>query len=108
MSAVLDGVSPRARRTDPVTSVDAGRSVNLPESQAQVLEFLGLSPAREWILAEFELAVRGWALDSHRPVFSLQRYRSAVAELRDKGLIVNTGQVRHLSHGRGHQVWRLA
>lgn len=105
-SAVLDGVLPRARRRDPVTSVDAGRAADLTGSQAQALEFLRDGLALEWTLAEFVPAVRGWARAHGQRVYSDARYRSAVAELRGRGYIADTGRTASRG-GSSHGLWHL-
>lgn len=100
-SMALDGVSPRARSTDPTTSVDAGRSVDLPGSQAMVLELLkDLGSCTD---VELE--------DNLKDYYSPQRVRTARGELVEQGLVEFTGATRLSTRGRQRKhharVWRL-
>lgn len=95
---VLDGTTPRARSTDPTTSVDAGRSANLFGSQAFVHLLLQSTPAG---LAQYELEEFG--AGSWTP----QRIRSAVAELREKGYVEDSGKRRLTPYDRNAIVWCL-
>lgn len=107
-SAVLDGIFPRSRTTDPVTSVDAGRAANLTGSQQQAIRFLLEHPGREWTLAQFAVAILLWAQNQpNTTVYSIQRYQSVVSELRRQGLVEDTGRLRP-EHGRSHGIWKLA
>lgn len=99
----LDGVTPRARATDPVTSVDAGRAVDLTESQAAVLEIFNRSGLP---FADHQLVS---VARVKRAPFSDQRIRSARAELVELGrLVLVEGEYRMTSSGRRAQVWALA
>lgn len=100
-SMVLDGGLPRSRTSDPVTSVDAGRSVDLPGSQAMVLELLeGYGPSTDF---ELECGLMDY--------YSPQRVRTARAELVIAGLVEATGHTRLSGRGRRRkhhaQVWRV-
>lgn len=94
-SMVLDGVSPRSRSTDPVTSVDAGRAAKLHESQAAVLDCL-----KSWVDG-----TQG-ELESALPQWSPSRIRSAVSELGARGLVEATGETRPTRYGRQARVYR--
>jgi len=99
-SMVLDGVAARSRRTDPVTSVDAGRSVDLPGSQAAVmfgLTYLGPS-------ADFELA-RSQVVGEYG--YTEQRLRSARAELVEQGVVEFSGIYRLTPRGNRTKVWQV-
>ncbi len=104
---VLDGVEPRSRATDPVTSVDAGRDADLSRSQAAVLDIFRTSRfAQRWGLADHTLVyLAGVAgLD-----FTPQRIRSARAELAKRQLVVHTpGNYVESPTGKNARVWTLA
>lgn len=101
-SMVLDGAAPRSRSTDPVTSVDAGRSVNLEGSQYFVLEVLAV-----WgPFADHEL--NGFVREHGYGSWSEQRLRSARSELVEAGLVVDTGVTRKTPSGRAAKVWEVA
>ncbi|QAB16986.1 hypothetical protein Leucomu_02805 [Leucobacter muris] len=100
-SMVLDGGMPRSRSTDPVTSVDAGRSVDLVGSQAMVLELLeDLGPCTDYELE-----------DNLKDYYSPQRVRTARSELVVQGLVEDTGAMRISQRGRRRKhhakVWRV-
>ena len=100
MSMVMDGVLPRSRRSDPVTSVDAGRAADLHGSQAAVLDLMrGFGVEFGWTQCELEDRLRGdW---------SPSRIRSAVSELQAKGLVeVIEGVARRTRYGRKARVYR--
>lgn len=97
MSMVLDGLSPRSRSTDPLTSVDAGRQADLNKSQTAILAAMR---ARGTGVAAFEL-------EQFFPDMSPSRVRSAVAELAEQGLIEETGEKRLTRFGRQARVWEL-
>ena len=106
-SMVMDGASPRSRATDPTTSVDAGRSVDLTGSQAHVLAIL----EERGPSADFEIEnAADWAAlrDPDAPRFSPQRLRSARAELVEAGLVLATAAFRTTSSGRRTQIWAVA
>lgn len=94
-SMALDGLTPRSRSTDPVTSQDAGREVNLYRSQEVVYELM-LRSERDWTQGELEFQF----------TYTPQRVRSAVSELREKGLVELTGEQRITRHGRKADVYR--
>lgn len=94
-SMVLDGVNPRARSTDPVTSVDAGRQANLNRSQTVVLAAMrarGIGATQEELV-------------QFLPGLSPSRVRSAVSELAERGLVETTGETRPTKYGRKAQIW---
>ena len=91
----LDGVMPRARRLDPVTSVDAGRAADLHGSQAAVLDLM--RGPYTWTQAELERGIDQW---------SPSRVRSAVSELVELGLVEWTGETRMTRYGRKARVYR--
>ena len=93
--AVLDGPNPRARATDPVTSVDAGRAADLCKSQAVVLAAMR---ARG-------VGVTQQELEQFLPGLSPSRVRSAVSELAEQGLVHTTGETRETRYGRQAQIW---
>lgn len=100
MSMVMDGVMPRSRKSDPVTSVDAGRSAKLHDSQAAVIAVMrGFGVEFGWTQGELEDRLRGdW---------SPSRIRSAVSELQAKGLVeVIEGVARRTPYGRQARVYR--
>lgn len=96
---ILDGLTPRSRSTDPVTSVDAGRVADLKGSQAMVLDVFR-HPQFPAELTQGELEVLtpgGW---------SASRIRSAVSELVELGLLEWTGETRPTQYGRQARVYR--
>jgi hypothetical protein len=98
-SMVLDGVAPRSRSTDPVTSVDAGRSVNLRESHRLVMSaFVHPAAARGLIQEQVTHATAG--------IVSPSRARSAVSELVELGLLEWTGETRATMSGRQARIYR--
>lgn len=96
MSMVLDGATPRSRKSDPVTSVVAGRAAKLHDSQAYVLEFMRLEPV-EYTQGELETYFNDW---------SPSRIRSAVSELVAMGLVEKTGGTRLTKRGRRAELYR--
>lgn len=94
----LDGPNPRSRTTDPVTSVDAGRSVDLCRSQAVVLAAMR---ARSVGVTQCEL-------EEFLPGLSPSRVRSAVSELAERGLVEATDETRPTKYGRQARVWEVA
>lgn len=104
VNMVMDGVSPRSRSTDPVTSVEAGRGADLNASQRQVLTFLESFTAypglNDWTDKEFVSAIQADVRRANGVVYTEQRYRSARSELGDR--ILFTGDRRD-----GCRVWRL-
>ncbi|QIK63802.1 hypothetical protein G7068_11850 [Leucobacter viscericola] len=96
-SMVLDGAAPRSRASDPVTSVEAGRSADLTGSQDAVFSWFEIKP--EWTQSELERAMR---FSSWSP----SRIRSAVSELQAMGLVETTGKTRETKYGRQARVYR--
>lgn len=94
----LDGVNPRTRSTDPITSVDAGRSVDLSHSQSVVLAAMR---ARGVGVTQYEL-------ENFLPGLSPSRVRSAVSELAEQGLVEPTDETKTTRFGRQARVWRTA
>lgn len=100
---VLDGLSPRSRSTDPVTSVDAGRSADLSGSQLSVLIALeSFGPLADHELVELNAATRGSV-----PAYSPQRIRSARAELVEQGRVEFSGIFRLTPSGHRARVWMV-
>lgn len=99
-SMVMDGIA-RSRSTDPVTSVDAGRSADLAGSQEAVLLCLQMIGPR----ADFEIAKFFSASDY---TYSEQRLRSARSELVEAGLVEFSGIYRLTPSGRKARVWQAA
>lgn len=95
-SMALDGI-PRSRKTDPVTSVEAGRRARLRESQAAVLK----------ALTEVDFGLTQGELEARLPDWSGSRIRTAVSELAEVGLVEPTGMYRKTRYGRKAQVWQL-
>ena len=103
---VLDGASPRSRMADPTTSVDAGRSVDLPGSWRYVLDTLGtFGPFADHELLWFY--GRDTAGQEIYGRFSPQRLRSARAELVEAGRVEFTGDHSVTDSGRSARVWRV-
>lgn len=96
---VMDGLMPRSRAKDPVTSVDAGRAADLKGSQAAVMELMsGFAPVHGWTHEELEERLRhDW---------SPSRIRSAVSELVAAGLVEDADTMRPTRYGRMAIVWR--
>ena len=95
---VLDGIQPRSRGTDPVTSVDAGRAADLSRSQAVVYAAMR---ARGVGVTQHEL-------ETFLPGLSPSRVRSAVSELAEQGLVAVNGETRPTKYGRKAQVWEVS
>ena len=106
-SMVMDGVMPRSRKSDPVTSVDAGRAADLEGSQRYVLYLLHTRGA----MADFEMETEALGEERPRlaaglPAWSFQRLRSARAELVELGCVAPIeGEFRRTKSGRRAQVW---
>lgn len=96
-SMVLDGLSPRSRTRDPITSVNAGRKADLSRSQEVVLAAMR---ARGLGVTQFEL-------EQFLPGLSPSRVRSAVSELAEQGLVAATDETRLTKYGRPAQVWEV-
>lgn len=100
---VLDGLSPRSRSEDPVTSVDAGRAANLNASQQYVLD-LFVWTGRP--LADHELVQIAVDRGSY---FTAQRIRSARSELAELSrLALVDDRYSETPSGRRARVWKLA
>ncbi|POH69371.1 hypothetical protein C3B59_05635 [Cryobacterium zongtaii] len=98
----LDGASPRTSTSHPVTSVDAGRAVALPESQTAVLMLLTSGGS----LADHEMTALA---AKHGISFSPQRLRTARSELAEAGRVVLVdGEFRLTKSKYRAQVWALA
>jgi len=99
----LDGTRPRSRRRDPITSVDAGRSVDLCASQQDVLAVFYVA-ARPLALHELVREARKAGVRR-----SDSRIRSACAELVDRKLVVLVeGDWAKTRTGRRAHRWQLA
>lgn len=96
-SMILDGLTPRARATDPVTSVDAGRKADLSRSQAVVLAAMR-ARGRGCTQAEVEAMLPG---------ISPSRARSAVSELTERGLVRVTDRTKPTRYGRQARVYEV-
>ncbi|MGB3414878.1 MAG: hypothetical protein WBA28_09205 [Microbacteriaceae bacterium] len=97
MSMVLDGVNPRSRSSDPVTSVDAGRLANLSRSQEAVyatMQEVGY-PVADIVLEK--ILADDW---------SPSRVRSARSELVAQGLVKHHDYMDG-PRGRRMQTWKL-
>ncbi|QIK62315.1 hypothetical protein G7068_03170 [Leucobacter viscericola] len=102
--AAIDGVTPNSRATDPVTSVDAGRSVNLVHSKEYVFQALKVfGPMADHELVELH---EGDTF-GHKAFgrFSPQRLRTARANLVEDERVEFTGKYRKTDSGRRAQVW---
>lgn len=97
MSMVLDGLFPRARSKDPVTSVEAGRKADLSRSQAVVLAAMR---ARGTGCTQEEV-------EAMLPGLSPSRARSAVSELAERGLVRPTGATKTTRYGRQARVYEV-
>lgn len=94
--------SPRARRTDPLSSHEAADATapHVWESQEAALAILEMwgKPVTALQLEEIS-AARGVA-------FSAARMRSTLSELEEKGLVVRDGFAKP-PRGRKRQLWKL-
>lgn len=105
-SMVMDGVAARSRSTDPVTSVDAGRSVNVAHSQQYVRDTLDVfGPFADHELVEFYEADSSG--QKYYGKFSPQRLRSARAELVEQGRVEFSGIYGLTLSGRKARVWQV-
>ena len=93
-SMVMDGVIPKSRKSDPITSVEAGRAARLHASQEAVLSFM--RTGGEWTQGDLEVGFPEW---------SPSRIRSAVSELESAGLVEWTGDTRPTRYGRKARVY---
>lgn len=95
--------SPRARRTDPLSSHEAADATapHMWESQQATLAILQMwgMPLTSIQIEEIA-AARGVA-------FSPQRLRSALPELEEKGLVERDGFVKRPSDRTKRQLWKL-
>lgn len=95
--AALDGVLPRARATDPITSVDAGRRIRKHELHFRLFnEVANHGPNG---VTQSEMVTR---FDN---VATPQRIRSSFTELEEIGLLQRTDKTRPTEYGRQAQVW---
>lgn len=103
----LDGDTPRSRKSDPTTSVDAGRSVSQALSQQYVRGLLAVHGA----MADHQLvALAADDKAGHEAFgrFSPQRLRSARAELVALGDVESVpDEYRRTDSGRRAHVWRV-
>lgn len=105
-SMVLDGDTPRSRSTDPTTSVDAGRSVQIVHSREYVRQTLAVfGPLADHELVELHADDTVGRKAFGR--FSPQRLRSARAELVALGEVESVpDEYRKTDSGRRAHVWR--
>ena len=97
---------PRARWSDPETSFEAARSISTER----------LTQTQGWVLAALETfgpCTDEELLEAFRKrwpgcMVSPQSFRSRRAELRRKGLVVDSGLRRPTRYGQPSTVWRLA
>jgi hypothetical protein len=94
---VMADDSPRARRSDPITSHTAADRANLTGSQSAVHGAL----SRHGGLAPFEL-------EQILPLWSPSRIRTALTELAKQGLVERTDSTRVTPYGRDAHVWQVA
>ena len=92
--------SPRARRTDPVTSHEAADTNDVSKSIGWVLDTLARGP-----LADHELVLMGTACGLP---FTGQRLRTARAALVAAGLVEASGLYRLTKSNRRAIVWQLS
>lgn len=100
-----DGETPNSRSSDPVTSVDAGRSVNVVHSREYVRQSLRVygEMADHELVAFHEDDSMGQRAFGR---FSPQRLRSARSELVDLGEVEATGEFCMTPSGRRAHIWR--
>ena len=91
--------SPRARRSDPVTSHESADLANLSKPRNWVLYVLSCGP-----LADHEVVLL--ASSFHQP-FTPQRIRTARAELTRLGLVEESGIYRLTENNRRAIVWQI-
>ena len=92
--------SPRARRTDPITSHEAADSNDVTRSIGWVLSLLhNVGP-----LADHEIEAAARRRDVR---FTGQRLRTARAALVRQGKVTDSGETRLTLNGRRAQVWQL-
>lgn len=110
----LGGTSPRARRSDPLTSHQAAAVVgNLRESQRAVLTIF-IDAGRPLIDEELIALYSDALIEDRRrlrngaPVQSESGIRTRRRELADAGLIEDSGERRANSNGNSSIEWRLA
>ncbi len=105
MSMVMDGLMPRSRAKDPVTSLEAGRAADLKGSQRYVFDTLTtFGPFADHELVEFYAGDESGR--RYYGSWTPQRLRSARKELADAGLVEATGEVVPSEYGRPAQVWQ--
>ena len=105
-SMALDGDMPRSRSTDPTTSVDAGRSVQIAHSRDYVKQTLTVfGPLADHELVELHADDAAGRRAFGR--FSPQRLRSARAELVALGEVESVpDEYRRTDSGRRAHIWR--
>lgn len=96
-SIILNGDSPRVRRSDPLTSHRAADTSNRADSKQAVLTALRIHKH----LAAFEL-------EAVLPEWSPSRIRTALTELLADGLVVRSDKTRTTKFGRDAHVWEPA
>ena len=97
---ILPDDSPRAHRTDPITSHEAADSNDVPLSHRLVMQTVDMAGGRG--LAQFQ--AEAW-LDGQ---LSPSRVRSAFTELELLGKVARTDETRTTPSGRRAQVWVLS
>lgn len=103
MPSVLPDDSPRARRTDPISSHEAADATAgiVQESQRAVAR-LFRNAIHPMTALEVEERAAAW----HLP-YSPSRIRSTLPELEAKGVLARDGFVRREGDKRQRQLWKL-
>lgn len=96
-SIILNGDSPRVRKSDPLTSHVAADSSNRADSKRAVLTALRVHKH----LAAFEL-------EQVLPDWSPSRIRTALTELAEEGLVVRSDRTRLTRYNKPAHVWEPA
>lgn len=102
IGTTFDIDSPRARRTDPVTSHEAADTSDVTKSIGLVLQIL----TERGMLADHEIET--WALVHYKSEFTGQRLRSARAALVERGQVKASGIFRLTKRNRRAIVWQVA
>ena len=90
----------RARVSDPSTSHEAANSIQVKPSQRDVIAaFNTIGSATQKDLENYP------ALNV---LYSPSRIRTAVRELADAGLVVDTGRKKKLESGRSAIIWKIS
>jgi hypothetical protein len=90
----------RARSSDPQTSHDAAASIVTKPSQRDVIATLkAIGPSTQKDLEEHPQL---------KEDYSPSRIRTAVRELADSGLVVDTGEKKTLKSGRRAIIWKAS